>query len=82
MLMKDLDDVKRAIQILGLEQVSESELYEIIDRIITDNMVLIKEKGRGSLGTLMGRSMSLLRGRVDGKKVSSILESKLEQNLS
>lgn len=82
MLTKDLDDVKKAIQILGLEQVSESELYEIIDRIITDNMVLIKEKGRGSLGTLMGRSMSLLRGRVDGKKVSSILESKLEQNLS
>ncbi|HET9612502.1 MAG TPA: Glu-tRNA(Gln) amidotransferase subunit GatE [Nitrososphaeraceae archaeon] len=82
MLTKDLDDVKKAIQILGLEQVSESELYEIIDRIITDNMVLIKEKGRDSLGTLMGRSMSLLRGRVDGKKVSSILESKLEQNLS
>ena len=82
MLTKDLDDVKKAIQILGLEQVSESELYEIIDRIITDNMVLIREKGRGSLGTLMGRSMSLLRGRVDGKKVSSILESKLEQNLS
>ena len=82
MLTNDLDDVKKAIQILGLEQVSESELYEIIDRIITDNMVLIREKGRGSLGTLMGRSMSLLRGRVDGKKVSSILESKLEQNLS
>ena len=82
MLTKDLDDVKKAIQILGLEQVSESELYGIIDRIITDNMVLIKEKGRGSLGTLMGRSMSLLRGRVDGKKVSSILESKLEQSLS
>ena len=81
MLTKDLDDVKQAIQILGLEQVSESELYEIIDRIITDNKVLIKEKGRNSLGTLMGRSMSLLRGRVDGKKVSSILESKLEQNL-
>jgi glutamyl-tRNA(Gln) amidotransferase subunit E len=82
MLTKDLDDVKQAIQILGLEQVSESELNEIMDKIITDNMVLIKEKGRDSLGTLMGRSMSLLRGRVDGKKVSSILESKLEQNLS
>jgi hypothetical protein len=26
--------------------------------------------------------MSLLRGRVDGKKVSSILKSKLEQGLS
>lgn len=82
MLMKDLDDVKQAIQILGLEQISEIEVNEIIDKIITDNMALIKEKGRDSLGTLMGRSMSLLRGRVDGKKVSSILKSKLEQGLS
>jgi glutamyl-tRNA(Gln) amidotransferase subunit E len=82
MLMKDLDEVKQAIQILGLEQISETEVNEIIDKIITDNMALIKEKGRDSLGTLMGRSMSLLRGRVDGKKVSSILKSKLEQGLS
>jgi glutamyl-tRNA(Gln) amidotransferase subunit E len=82
MLTKDLDDVKQAIQILGLKQVSESELNEIIDKIITDNIGLIKQKGRDSLGTLMGRSMSLLRGRVDGKTVSSILEKKLEQSLS
>jgi glutamyl-tRNA(Gln) amidotransferase subunit E len=82
MLTKDLDDVKEAIQTLGLKQVSESELNEIIDKIIGDNMVLIKQKGRDSLGTLMGRSMSLLRGRVDGRTVSSILESKLEQSLS
>lgn len=82
MLTKDLDDVKEAIQILGLKQVSESELNEIIDNIINDNMVLIKQKGRDSLRTLMGRSMLLLRGRVDGKMVSSILKSKLEQILS
>lgn len=82
LLTKDLDDVNQAIQILGLKRVSESELNEIIDRIITNNKVLIKQKGRDSLGTLMGRSMSLLRGRVDGKTVSSILESKLEQSLS
>jgi Glu-tRNA(Gln) amidotransferase subunit E-like FAD-binding protein len=34
------------------------------------------------LGTLMGRSMSILRGRIDGKMVSSILQSKLEKSLS
>ncbi|HET6640706.1 MAG TPA: Glu-tRNA(Gln) amidotransferase subunit GatE [Nitrososphaeraceae archaeon] len=82
MLTKDLDDVKEAIQILGFKQVSESELNEIIDKIIADNMVLIRQKGRDALGTLMGRSMSILRGRIDGKMVSSILQSKLEQSLS
>jgi glutamyl-tRNA(Gln) amidotransferase subunit E len=82
MLTKDLDDVKKAIQILGFKHVSESELNEIIDKIIADNMVLIRQKGRDALGTLMGRSMSILRGRIDGKMVSSILQSKLEQSLS
>jgi glutamyl-tRNA(Gln) amidotransferase subunit E len=82
MLTKDIDEVKEAIQILGLKQVSEGELNEIIDKVIADNMVLIRQKGRDSLGTLMGRSMSLLRGRVDGKKVNSILENKLKQSLS
>jgi glutamyl-tRNA(Gln) amidotransferase subunit E len=82
MLTKDLDDVKEAIQILGFKQVSERELNEIIDKIIADNMVLIRQKGRDALGTLMGRSMSILRGRIDGKMVSSILQSKLEQSLS
>jgi glutamyl-tRNA(Gln) amidotransferase subunit E len=82
MLTKDLDDVKEAIRIIGLKQVNESELNEIIDKVITDNIVLIRQKGRDSLGTLMGRCMSLLRGRVDGKIVSSMLERKLEQSLS
>jgi glutamyl-tRNA(Gln) amidotransferase subunit E len=81
LLKKDLDDVRQAIQILGLEQVSENELDEIIDKIINDNIGLIKQKGRDSLGTLMGKSMSLLRGRVDGKTVSTILENKLNQSL-
>ena len=82
MLTKDINEVKEAIQILGLKQVSDSELNEIIDKVIADNLVLIRQKGRDSLGTLMGRSMSLLRGRVDGKKVNSILENKLKQSLS
>jgi glutamyl-tRNA(Gln) amidotransferase subunit E len=81
LLTRDLDDVKQAIQVLGLKQVSESELHKIIDKVIADNIVLIKQKGRDSLGTLMGKSMSLLRGRVDGKTVSTVLESKLNQSL-
>lgn len=81
LLTRDLDDVKQAIQVLGLKQVSESELDKIIDKVIADNIVLIKQKGRDSLGTLMGKSMSLLRGRVDGKTVSTVLESKLNQSL-
>jgi glutamyl-tRNA(Gln) amidotransferase subunit E len=81
-LRRDLDDINEAIHSLGLKQVNDVELNALIDKIIVDNMSLIKEKGIDSLGTLMGRSMSVLRGKVDGKKVSSILRSKIEQSLS
>jgi glutamyl-tRNA(Gln) amidotransferase subunit E len=82
MLKKELDDVYEGIHSLGLEQVSDVELDALLDKIVVDNMPLIKEKGSDSLGTLMGRSMSVLRGRADGKKVNSKLRSKIEQNLS
>jgi glutamyl-tRNA(Gln) amidotransferase subunit E len=82
MLKKELDDVYEAIHSLGLEQVSDVELDALLDKIVVDNMPLIKEKGSDSLGTLMGRSMSVLRGKADGKKVNSKLRSKIEQNLS
>ena len=39
----------------------------------------IKRKGMTSFSLLMGRSMSKLRGKVDGQKVNSILKHKLEQ---
>jgi glutamyl-tRNA(Gln) amidotransferase subunit E len=82
MLKKELDDISEAIHSLGLERVSDVELDALLDKIVVDNMSLIKEKGSDSLGTLMGRSMSVLRGRADGKKVNSKLRSKIEQNLS
>jgi glutamyl-tRNA(Gln) amidotransferase subunit E len=82
MLAKGLDDINEAIQSLGFKQVSDAELDAIIDKIIAENMSTVKSKGMGSLGALMGRSMSVLRGKVDGKKVNSILKNKLEQSLS
>ena len=55
----------------------------IVNNVILSALERTAEIGMmKALGTLMGRSMSLLRGRVDGKKVSSILKSKLEQGLS
>jgi glutamyl-tRNA(Gln) amidotransferase subunit E len=82
MLRKDLDDVDEAVHFLGLEQVSDVEVEALIDKIVIDNMPLIKEKGSDALGTLMGKSMSILRGKADGKKVNSILRNKIEKNLS
>ena len=39
---------------------------------------LLESKHNASLGLLMGRCMALLRGNVDGEKVSKLLRERLE----
>lgn len=62
--------------------IKEQELQGTIDHILEQNMSIIRSKGIASLGMLMGRCMSVLRGRADGEKINSILKQKLEQLLS
>jgi glutamyl-tRNA(Gln) amidotransferase subunit E len=52
-----------------------------VDKILLENIPLIDSKGMASLGMLMGRCMSVLRGKADGKKINSLLNQKLEQLL-
>jgi glutamyl-tRNA(Gln) amidotransferase subunit E len=49
-----------------------------LDKILNDNVKIIKEKGINSIGTLMGKSMNILRGKVDGYKINEYLKEKLE----
>jgi glutamyl-tRNA(Gln) amidotransferase subunit E len=43
-----------------------------------DNSKIIKEKGFHSIGALMGKSMGILRGKVDGSKINEYLKQKIE----
>ena len=52
-----------------------------VDKILEENISLINSKGMASLGLLMGRCMSILRGKADGKKINLLLSQKLEQLL-
>lgn len=78
-MKNDVTNVEEAIVSLGLKSISETELNDIIDDIIKEYSDFIKSKGMASFSLLMGRSMSKLRGKVDGQKVNSILKHKLEQ---
>lgn len=71
--------MEEAIEKLGITSMSNQELDRIIDKILEENMSVITQKQMGSLGTLMGRSMAVLRGKADGQKVNSILKRKLER---
>ena len=57
------------------------EMSIILDKIIEDNDKLIKEKGNNSIGALMGKSMQILRGKVDGYKINEYLKRRIESKI-
>ncbi|MFL6343135.1 MAG: Glu-tRNA(Gln) amidotransferase subunit GatE [Nitrososphaeraceae archaeon] len=81
LLKKECKTVNEAIKELGIEPINEQELEMTVDKILEENISLINSKGMASLGLLMGRCMSILRGKADGKKINLLLSQKLEQLL-
>jgi glutamyl-tRNA(Gln) amidotransferase subunit E len=61
---------------------TDQELNMAIDRILEQNISIIREKGTGSIGMLMGRIMAILRGKVDGQKINSALRERLENMIT
>ena len=82
LLKKESKTVNEAINELGIKPIPDEELQMILDRIVKENISLINDRGRASAGVLMGKCMSILRGKADGKKISSLLNKKLEELLN
>jgi glutamyl-tRNA(Gln) amidotransferase subunit E len=75
----EAQSVDEAIEAAGASSISDEELSKGLDRIISNNMSIIKEKGASALSTLMGRAMSEYRGKADGQKVNSMLKDKMSK---
>ena len=71
--------VKDAVEGLGLAMISRDELERLIDGLLKENERLVREKGKGAFGALMGLVMGKARGRVKAELVSEVLKKKLEQ---
>jgi len=69
--------VDESIKVLGIKSISDEELEKIINKIIEDNMLIIKEKGMKAMSALMGECMTILRGKVNGKKINELINNKL-----
>ena len=79
-LMKnEAKTVDEAIRASGASSIGDRELGAGLDRIISGNMTVVKEKGMGALSTLMGRAMAEYRGKADGSKINAILKDKLQK---
>jgi len=81
MAEKPSTSIMEIIDQLGLKAISLDEVESLIDRIIDENKSLILEKGDKSMKMIMGKVMSVLRGRVDGKTVSDMVKEKLSKVL-
>jgi glutamyl-tRNA(Gln) amidotransferase subunit E len=81
-LRKEAKTVDEAITALGITPITDQELNMAIDRILEQNISIIREKGIGSIGMLMGRIMAILRGKVDGQKINSALRERLENMIT
>ena len=70
-------NISKVIQAVGVSSISDEELSKGLDRIISNNMSIIKEKGTNALSTLMGRAMAEYRGKANGQKVNAMLREKM-----
>ncbi|MEM0232634.1 MAG: Glu-tRNA(Gln) amidotransferase subunit GatE [Candidatus Nezhaarchaeales archaeon] len=70
--------VVEAIEKLGFKAVSLDEVRSLVDRLIEENAVLIEGKGERAFKLVMGKVMSILRGKIDGKLVSDIVKERVE----
>jgi glutamyl-tRNA(Gln) amidotransferase subunit E len=81
LLRKEGGSVDEIIKTIGSEGVTEDDIDSIIKKIIAENEKIISEKGMDSVGLLMGRCMSVLRGKVDGEKINKKLVKRLAEYL-
>ena len=75
-ICKEKISVKEAIGKSGLKALDEKQLKEIIRKIFAKYPDLVKEK---KISALMGEVMSNVRGAVDGKTVSKVLNEELNR---
>jgi glutamyl-tRNA(Gln) amidotransferase subunit E len=81
LLKKEGGAVDEIIRSFGSEGVTEEYVEEVINKIIEENEAVICQKGLDSIGLLMGRCMSILRGKIDGEKVNKKLVIKLTEKI-
>jgi glutamyl-tRNA(Gln) amidotransferase subunit E len=79
LMKKEAITVDEAIKAAGISSISDEELSVMIDKVISENIATVKEKGMSSLGMLMGRVMAVARGKADGQKINAALKEKMQK---
>jgi glutamyl-tRNA(Gln) amidotransferase subunit E len=72
-------NVSTAMQSTDVSSMSEEELNEILDKIIQNNIDLVKKLGENAITTIMGIAMKEVRGKASGKIVNDLLRKKISE---
>ena len=73
------ENVSIAMQYTDVSCMDEDELNDVLDKIIQNNMDLVKERGEQAVVTLMGIVMKEVRGKASGKMVNDLLRKKISE---
>ena len=73
---QSVDDV---IKNMSIEIMDDKQLEENIEKIINDNIDIVKKDGLRSLSSLMGIVMKEVRGKASGKTVNELLTKKIKE---
>ena len=60
-------------------RVSPEELEMLVRKVVEENKSIVSERGMKAFGLVMGRVMSVVRGRVDGKLVANVVKKILQE---
>jgi len=71
--------VDKAIELCGLCSTDEEEVLKIVRKIVSERKDFIKQRGKDSLGPIMGIVMKELRGKADGKVISKVLNDEIKK---
>lgn len=66
---------------LSLQKLSEEDVRKIIQKIVSSQEQMVKERGSAAMGPLMGMAMKEFKGKADGKLVNKLLKEEINKNL-
>ena len=73
------ENVSMAMQSADVSSMDKDELNKILDKMIQNNMELVKKLGDQAITTLMGLAMKEVRGKASGKMVNDLLRKKISE---
>ncbi|MHA1729816.1 MAG: Glu-tRNA(Gln) amidotransferase subunit GatE [Promethearchaeota archaeon] len=71
------ESIADALKELNISSISQDELEKLIKKIIPRFKNLIKERGKGAKGSIMGAVMKEIRGKIDGKFVNQAVKKEI-----